>query len=608
MASITYLFDLLKNHYSIKYKGEVFFRCTKFYDIHGILVYSKKKSINQSKEIELINYFIKHYSDTYVNSDDLELFACFPKFFTKFIKNDNIYDIMCYHRPNDEIKRIISKYFFKKINNITNIDILNKKKILLKNHPIKSKNLYEGNILELYSDKVVKIEENSISKYNNLLNNKENLHCIKNFNLQKFDKQMKPLKKELDKNLTKFSEEFDTKYSLKNTLCIEKSKSALKDEKIKINMNFETNKNNNPLFTAMTTTQSGLSKRPPKADFSNQKNIIRWVRMKKPENSIFDSLPIFDVSITDEELMTCEKKSITLNTQKEIKILLPKKKYDPISIAFHRIKETDEEIINQVFLNNGANEVLIKTLHKYYPSQEEFELIEKEINFLETIDLKKSSDYTGVEEIENKIRNLKLNNSHFSRVERFFKKIYERREEFYKHLEIIKTLFYLGDSKLEVNIDLLLLYFKSIINSIALKYLIKILLNIGSRYNKLETKAFKLSSIIEFTRIKNNKNKTFLEVAFDNLKELNLLDDLKNDLSKSEPIKNLNTDELSLEIKEIKENPCEEEEVKIKKEYLIRKYDEFRKEENIFYQYLGELNDKGLKILYKELNEYLLKE
>ncbi|KCZ77625.1 hypothetical protein H311_01360, partial [Anncaliia algerae PRA109] len=167
---------------------------------------------------------------------------------------------------------------------------------------------------------------------------------------------------------------------------------------------------------------------------------------------------------------------------------------------------------------------------------------------------------------------------------------------------------YLGDSKLEVNIDLLLLYFKSIINSIALKYLIKILLNIGSRYNKLETKAFKLSSIIEFTRIKNNKNKTFLEVAFDNLKELNLLDDLKNDLSKSEPIKNLNTDELSLEIKEIKENPCEEEEVKIKKEYLIRKYDEFRKEENIFYQYLGELNDKGLKILYKELNEYLLKE
>lgn len=229
---------------------------------------------------------------------------------------------------------------------------------------------------------------------------------------------------------------------------------------------------------------------PPKKQVQEPTIHVKWIRLPLSTNSIFNKLPDYDIQIEDTELVSYEKKAIQPKNNVEMNFLLEIKKYNAINIAFSRVNYTDEEMINEIMLNRSLDDNLIKVLFQYFPSEEEFLKIEQEINLLDTVELK------NFEELENKLKKLNIKkNTKFSRGEVFFKKIMKIKKEFYEHLENINLLFYLNDCNLESNFELIINYYKSVLQSEPFQYLILILLKIGNKCNKHEIKAFKLSTV-----------------------------------------------------------------------------------------------------------------
>ncbi|RVD91122.1 hypothetical protein TUBRATIS_24400 [Tubulinosema ratisbonensis] len=124
---------------------------------------------------------------------------------------------------------------------------------------------------------------------------------------------------------------------------------------------------------------------PPKKQVQEQTIMVKWIRLPLSTNSIFTKLPQLTIEIEDNELISYEKKAVQPKPKTETTFLLEIKKYNAINIAFSRINNTDEEIINEVMLNNSVNDNLIRVLYQYFPSEEEFMLIEEKINLLDTV-------------------------------------------------------------------------------------------------------------------------------------------------------------------------------------------------------------------------------
>lgn len=98
-----------------------------------------------------------------------------------------------------------------------------------------------------------------------------------------------------------------------------------------------------------------------------------------------------------------------------------------------------------------------------------------------------------------------------------------------------------------------------------------------------------------------------LELSFIKLKSIKneLINDLFNHLSKIEETEKISIKELETEVRNLKNNTCKEKKVRSKIENILHKHAEYLHYQNMFFDYLGELSDDGVKIIYKELRNFI---